>query len=64
MRNRAKRRLREIIRLHIKPTNINIELVLIARHSTPAEEFSNIMKDTHNLINKHILSKLSITTLH
>lgn len=49
-RNRAKRRLREITRLQLKPINPNIDLVLIARHYTPGEEFSCLIKDTQNLI--------------
>ena len=50
-RNRCKRRLREIIRLHIRP-NIgdNIRLILIARAGTDILEFSRLLSDCNNLI--------------
>lgn len=51
-RNRCKRRLREIVRLHIKPNFPNIRLILIARAETSIVDQSLLMRDCNNLVKK------------
>ncbi len=58
-RNRCKRRLRELLRLHIKPKNSNINLILIARKETSILEFTELLKDCNNLIK--VISKKDLS---
>ena len=51
-RNRAKRRLREIIRLHIQPENKAIKLIFLARGDTSKSDYSSLLKDCNNLVKK------------
>lgn len=51
-RNRSKRRLRELLRLHIKPNTPPIKLILLARVNTSTPAFPALLKDCSNLINK------------
>ncbi len=51
-RNRSKRRLREITRLHIKPNIGSIRLILLARKDTAIVKFSSLLRDCQNLIKK------------
>lgn len=55
VRNRSKRRLRELIRLYIKPQFPNLNLILIARKETYILSFSELVRDCNNLIK--IISK-------
>ena len=49
-RNRSKRRLREIVRLHIKPNVPSIKLILLSRNNTAESDFSDLMRDCNNLV--------------
>ena len=51
-RNRAKRRLREILRLYIKPSSPKLKLILLSRNGTYEQEFSLLLRDCNNLIKK------------
>lgn len=51
-RSRAKRRLREILRLQIKTTGLSIKLILIARNETGGIEQSLLLRDSTNLVRK------------
>ncbi len=51
-RNRCKRRLREIVRLYIKPNSPKIRLILIARAETSIVDQSLLMRDCNNLVKK------------
>lgn len=51
-RNRSKRRLREIVRLHIRPNVHSIKLILLARGDTANIEFALMLRDCGNLIKK------------
>lgn len=51
-RNRAKRRLREIIRLHIEPSTKPIKLILLARRETFKADFSLLLNECSNLVKK------------
>lgn len=51
-RNRAKRRLREILRLQIKPEASSLKLILIARNETGALEYPLLLRDSNNLVRK------------
>ncbi len=49
IRNRAKRRLREIIRIYIKPLP-PLRMVLIARNATASSDYAFLKKDILNLL--------------
>ncbi len=51
-RNRAKRRLREITRLHISPNIAPIRLILLARSDTYKTNFSLLLDDSKKLVKK------------
>lgn len=51
-RNRSKRRLREIIRLYIKPKFSEHRIIFIARNDTASIDYSLLQRDCHNLIKK------------
>lgn len=51
-RNRSKRRLREVIRLHIEPNVTPIQLIFLSRNSTADSDYPLLMKDCQNLIKK------------
>ena len=51
-RNRSKRRLREITRLHIEPKVPAIKLILLSRSKTSSSDFPSLLKDCDNLVNK------------
>ena len=52
-RNRSKRRLRELLRLHIIPkAPLNKTILLIARTSTYQSPFSNLIKEADDFLNK------------
>lgn len=51
-RNRSKRRLREIVRLHIKPSVPPIKLILLARSDTASIDFALMLRDCSNLVRK------------
>ena len=57
-RNRSKRRLREIIRLHIQPETKAIKLIFLARGDTSKSEYSSLLRDCHNLVKKINQQKL------
>lgn len=46
VRNRAKRRLREMVRLHLQQNNLDgFEVVLIGRAATPSYDFARMQRD-------------------
>lgn len=51
-RNRSKRRLRELTRLHIEPNASPIKLILLSRNSTSSSKFSQLIKHCNNLLNR------------
>ena len=51
-RNRSKRRLREIVRLQIKPNVSPIKLILLARSDTSSIAFPRMLCDCANLVKK------------
>ena len=51
-RNRSKRRLREIVRLQIKPNVYPIKLILLARTDTSSIAFPRMLWDCANLVKK------------
>ena len=51
-RNRAKRRLREIIRLHIKPNTPTLQLILLARNDTSSIKHPLLLQDCEKLVKK------------
>ncbi len=51
-RNRSKRVLREIVRLHIEPNQPQIKLILIARSETAILEHALLLRDGNNLVKK------------
>ncbi len=51
-RNRSKRRLREIVRLQIKPNVSPLKLILLSRSDTSSIDFSLLLRDCHNLVKK------------
>lgn len=59
IRNRSKRRLRELIRLFIKPQYSKINLILIARKETYILDFSELVRDCNNL--KKVISKKDLS---
>ena len=54
-RNRSKRRLREIVRLHIQPNDPKITLILIARNETAMVDFAVLLRDCQSLVKKTML---------
>ena len=51
-RNRSKRRLRELVRLHIQPNAATIKLILLSRHQTATIDYNLLLADCKNLSNK------------
>lgn len=51
-RNRSRRRLREVVRLKLKPQEIQGSFILIARVSTATSEYVTLEKDIDYLIKK------------
>ncbi len=51
-RNRAKRRLREITRIHIKSKAPSIKLILIARTNTYKSDSPSLLSDSNTLVSK------------
>ena len=52
-RNRSKRRLRELFRLHIKPNlTKNYSLILLARKKTYLSSFDQLISDAQNILKK------------
>lgn len=49
IRNRAKRRLREVIRLYIKPLS-PLRLIFIARNATATSDYNFLKADVFNLL--------------
>lgn len=51
-RNRSKRRLRELVRINIKPNVPPIKLVLLSRNNTSSSHHSKLLKHCDNLLNR------------
>lgn len=51
-RNCSKRRLREMVRLHINLKASSIKLILLARSSTAHIKHDQLMKDCNNLVSR------------
>ncbi len=51
-RYRSKRRLREIVRVHIQPNDPKIRLILIARNETAIVDFAVLLRDCQSLVKK------------